>query len=846
MLKNNNLNVCRKLVIRDILFHKVRSVILILAILLVCAMYSFTFSLGLMVRNGYLENYEKRTGSHSHITFHNLTKEQSALLASHSEVKRTEELHTFGLVTSDVLANRSISLAAWNSGYAQLIDATPTVGQAPDQTGEIALDVLTLDSLGVPHIPGTALDLEWTDPEGIERSSCFILSGYWDSPMSRYETNAWIAESTADMLMPGFSGDITLGVILHRPFDSDKQAVQLLHDCNLEDVPYSPNYSYLTDFLRIADDKARSFYNISFFIIICGVLMIYHILHLSVGRSIRFFGRLKSLGMTPRQIRWIFILQTTFLCLPAIPVGCFTGFLINTVISPLLVIGETGNPAIHLFNPAPFAVAAVLTILTTLTASYIPARFAEKTSPAAAVHYMSPVRRPFRRAGDTARKQTTIKRMAITSLKRDLFHTVMTSAALLMSMFLLCFAHTKYISYDKSIYLADMAAADYMISDGSAAYSSQRYNQEGRSITAELAEAVMSHPAVLQSGILKTREVPMKASEEQRKDVIDFFEAITDDGEVRKDAMASNPDWMEGYERFKETGVYVGVVTGLDNLALEVAMYTYPAIKGTFDAEMFTTGQYTVASGASNRDGITTPPVGSRIDVEGCSYTIMASQPYHDSLIAGANSSDAQFNITYYLPLSEFNELFPDSGIRNILVNIDPTYQKEFETFLEDLKLKSPTGLGISLRSEHEYMFASGRLNDTLTDTIVGLVLLLIAILHFINTLIAGALDRKKEFAVYESLGMTGRQLKRLVATEGILHALLLTIIVLPVTALAVWIWGEWWLANTNTWCIVYHFSLLPLWIILPVLIALSFLIPLTVLRLLHHESVTERLCIIE
>ena len=52
----------------------------------------------------------------------------------------------------------------------------------------------------------------------------------------------------------------------------------------------------------------------------------------------------------------------------------------------------------------------------------------------------------------------------------------------------------------------------------------------------------------------------------------------------------------------------------------------------------------------------------------------------------------------------------------------------------------------------------------------VGSVMLMIGILNFCNALVSRMLVRRKEFAVYESLGMTGRQLRNMLLWEGLLY----------------------------------------------------------------------------
>ena len=53
----------------------------------------------------------------------------------------------------------------------------------------------------------------------------------------------------------------------------------------------------------------------------------------------------------------------------------------------------------------------------------------------------------------------------------------------------------------------------------------------------------------------------------------------------------------------------------------------------------------------------------------------------------------------------------------------------------------------------------------------LAFILALIGILNFLNTMAASILSRKQEFAALEAVGMTGKQLKTMLCTEGIYYA---------------------------------------------------------------------------
>ena len=166
MLENNNLKICSRLVWRDIKFHKARSILLMAAIALVCMLYTFSFALGGMIRDGYIYTYKMTYGSDSHIIFYDLNRAQAAALRGHVRAADSVTLSAIGILSDDMLEYRSVKLAAVSSGWAEATDAVPLHGRMPEEKGEIALDELTMNSLAIPYEIGT------------EERSVRTLSGY--------------------------------------------------------------------------------------------------------------------------------------------------------------------------------------------------------------------------------------------------------------------------------------------------------------------------------------------------------------------------------------------------------------------------------------------------------------------------------------------------------------------------------------------------------------------------------------------------------------------------------------------------------------------------------------------
>ena len=103
-------------------------------------------------------------------------------------------------------------------------------------------------------------------------------------------------------------------------------------------------------------------------------------------------------------------------------------------------------------------------------------------------------------------------------------------------------------------------------------------------------------------------------------------------------------------------------------------------------------------------------------------------------------------------------------------------------------------------------------------------------VLNFVNAVLTGIITRKREFAVLQAIGMTGRQLKTMLMLEGLLYtllsiifSLLLSLILSPVLGGAV---------EQMFWFFSYRFTVWPVLLIAPVFVLLGLLIPLLTYRL--------------
>lgn len=132
----------------------------------------------------------------------------------------------------------------------------------------------------------------------------------------------------------------------------------------------------------------------------------------------------------------------------------------------------------------------------------------------------------------------------------------------------------------------------------------------------------------------------------------------------------------------------------------------------------------------------------------------------------------------------------------------------------------------MSFESRQTYLKEFSKLTDlfVLIGGVLSFVIGLIGLLNFINTILTGIVSRQKEFAMMEAIGMTKRQLTRMLILEGLYYAgstvavSLVAGCLFSLTAVRILTGGIWFMR--------YHFVIGPILAVAPALLILGVLVP--------------------
>ena len=94
------------------------------------------------------------------------------------------------------------------------------------------------------------------------------------------------------------------------------------------------------------------------------------------------------------------------------------------------------------------------------------------------------------------------------------------------------------------------------------------------------------------------------------------------------------------------------------------------------------------------------------------------------------------------------------------------------ESFLADYTENQNPQFDYESKATYVAQFESFRSMFLMLGGTLSFIIGLVGILNFFNAILTGILTRKREFAMLQSVGMTGRQLKQMLVYEGLCYSL--------------------------------------------------------------------------
>ena len=600
-------------------------------------------------------------------------------------------------------------------------------------------------------------------------------------------------------------------------------------------------------------------------IIFTGYLIIYNVFQISVANDIRFYGLLKTIGTTPRQLMQMIRQQAIILSLMGIPLGLVGGWLAGAALTPIIIAQLDGIVNTVSARPLIFVVSALFALFTVLISCRRPGKMAAKVSPVEAIRYTEGmnVKRKTRKSTGTV----SLLSMAKANLGRSRGKTWITVISLSLAVVLLNLTVTFTKGFDMDKYLSHFVATDFILAD--AAYfqigAGQRFSADSP-LPQEVIDEVAAHAEITDGARVygKTSVIQEFVSEDYyrqlrkqwySKEELDRLvqsEPKTEDGLLTDNAQLYGMESfaldhlkvLEGdlSKLYEPGGRYIAAVYSEDDYGDPIMDSHWAKLGDTVTLRYVEELEYynpNTGEIYGSWDDIPNPDTdvwASRAakwrDVD---YTVVA-------LVSVPNPLDYRYYGSDEFVLNDqtfIQDTQTDTIMYYAFDTTDDT-NDQMEAFLSDYTSNVNPQFDYESKATYLANFESFRSMFLLLGGALSFIVGLVGILNFFNAILTGIITRKREFAMLQSVGMTGKQLKTMLVYEGLFYALgagllslLLALILSPLMGVTM---------SNMLWLFTYRFTIMPILLLLPVFVLLGVLVPLIIYRFAAKATIVERL----
>ena len=228
----------------------------------------------------------------------------------------------------------------------------------------------------------------------------FVVSGVTKSPQTGIVQKVFqgvVSQEFYESLYPAEirSYEVTLRLndtIMETGGDYEEIVWEAAGLCGVEKENISPNKPYLSWVYEPGTETIMGCILVGLLVIIVSVAVIYNIFQVGVVQKIQEYGKIKALGATRKQIKKLILQEGMLLAVVGIPPGLLSGCGVATVMCRKLIVGSQTMAGVELENVSAISlplllVVAIAAFLTVRLALSHPMRVAVKTSPVEAMRY---------------------------------------------------------------------------------------------------------------------------------------------------------------------------------------------------------------------------------------------------------------------------------------------------------------------------------------------------------------------------------------------------------------------------------------------------------------------------
>ena len=602
-------------------------------------------------------------------------------------------------------------------------------GTMPEKENEIAIESGYLNLLNNGAKIGDKIKLSYESlSTGEIKEKEFILSGILqtsDISKAQKSYSAIISKSyfVSEEVDENTKYNVYINIVKPKKLTADEVKESILSiakNMGIEEYDVRIN----TDYINASNPDPQVIAGgivVALIIILSSMLVIYSIFYVSVINKVHEYGKLRAVGATKRQIRKIILREGFILSCISIPLGIAIGYLIGqVVILKALKMDRYGVGGMNIFIAIGVAVITVISVLLSLLK---PMKMACNISPVEAMRYDGNDSKQKKRKGY---EEINLKKITFANLSRNKKRTVITLLSLSLSGILFIVASTIMNCMNPENMAKDHSLGDITVyldnydwnEDGSNnLYDIQANNPLGK----EMCERLENIPGVKKINMEKSAwaSIDIGAGEKNLEDIQGFDKEFYDElsehlveGEINKEALESG----------------------------EGLVYTHPSYAKEIGIKVGSTQVITIYDGKDSYKKEFT--VLALVDIGGASIRIPES--VMDSLI----KTDTTIRVGLEIKKDMLKSV--EEEIKNITDNDEylsyGTLEDSIETYKKSMAITSVIIYSLVI--------------------IIGVI----GLMNLINTMITSIITRKRELGILQAIGLSDKQLVKMLQIEGLFY----------------------------------------------------------------------------
>lgn len=771
---------------KSMLANKKRNVILLIAIALTTIMLSTLFTVGSSVMKSIEISTTYQVGTSAHAGFKFLTKEEYDELATDNHIfnlsynilvaeSENDELY------KDYTEIRYSEDVAARHGYSY-----PTSGKMPEKYNEIATCTTVLDDFGLSHEAGQVIHLKMSNGEH-EYEGDFIVSGIWEKPASTMINQIYVSKAFQEDFAPVwknrddykkamsenlFYGSINPSFNFMTSFNISGQMAKLKARHGFGDeINDGVNWAYTTSEIDFTTVSTAAI--IMLMIVLSGYLIIHNIFLIAVTSNVHYYGLLKTIGTTDKQLKKIVINQALGLSIIAIPVGLILGFVTSFFAFPLIVANIAVQDCRIIPNVWVFVACALFSWITVRVSCIKPCKFIRKISPIEAVKFTDATTGKLSK--NRKSKNVSTLSMAWENLKRNKNRMVAVILSLALSVVMINVTVSIVACMDPEKFISNYAGSDFAIADA-ASFNPAIFQDVYDGVNFDDINAISANINSTDAGAIFMAEslqcfdgIPYERLVENYEEHTERFVYSTEDKPYYDQLVYDNKNI--------NSHIYGVSQIVFDKMDMDT--------KGV-DWEKFNSGKYAIVSSSIETGGDDSEyafyQTGDKISI-----TLPDGSSEEYEVIGNGDVSYAMgpqhghgLDVYITIPETEYLSLFPETqGALKYFINVNDDELGFAESYFSDYCNSVNTKLDYTSRETYLKEF-----QETITLFLViggalsGIVAL-IGILNLVNLTYTSIHERMQELRVLNAIGMTKKQIMSMVSYEGMLRVVIAFAVVL-------------------------------------------------------------------